>query len=201
MRGFSDEERKRIRRDLLEAGRRLFAKHGLKKTTIEDLTDDVDIGTSTFYRFYNSKEDLYIAVLKDTGEDVYRRMEKKGFTEIDDPQEAVEGFLRFVVNEVERNPLARQITVDPETRRKLQDHMSSQERAVKNEADRRLIRLITDPFVEEGRLHGEDPDVVAEAVAAIPYLTLHRDEIGVENYREVMDFVIETFARGLVDDD
>jgi len=201
MRGFSDEERKRIRRDLLKAGRRLFAKHGLKKTTIEDLTDDVDIGTSTFYRFYNSKEDLYIAVLKDTGEDVYRRMEKKGFTEIDDPQEAVEGFLRFVVNEVERNPLARQITVDPETRRKLQDHMSSQERAVKNEADRRLIRLITDPFVEEGRLHGEDPDVVAEAVAAIPYLTLHRDEIGVENYREVMDFVIETFARGLVDDD
>jgi AcrR family transcriptional regulator len=200
MRGFSDEERERIHRELLEAGRRLFAKHGLNKTTIEDLTDDVDIGTSTFYRFYDSKEDLYIAVLKDTGEDVYRRMSEADFSDSDDPQEAIEGFLRFVVDEIEQNPLARQITVDPETRRKLQNHMSDQEREAKNEGDRRLIRLITDPFVEDGQLHGEEPEIVAEAVAAIPYLTLHRDEIGGDSYREVMDFVIETFARGIADD-
>ena len=201
MRGFSDEERERIRRELIQAGRRLFAKHGLEKTTIEDLTDDVDIGTSTFYRFYDSKEELYIAVLKDTGEDVYRRMSEADFTDSDDPQEAIEGFLRFVVEEIERNPLARQITVDQETRRKLQDHMSDQEREAKNEADRRLIRTVTDPFVEKGQLHGEDPETVAEAVAAVPYLTLHRDEIGGERYPEVMDFIIETFAQGLSDND
>lgn len=200
MREFSDEERERIRRELLEAGRRLFAKHGLNKTTIEDLTDDVDIGTSTFYRFYDSKEELYIAVLRDTGEDVYRRMSESDFTDSDDPKEAIEGFLRFVVDEIERNPLARHITIDPETRRKLQDHMSDQERAAKNDADRRLIRLITDPFVEDGQLHGEDPEIVPEAVAAVPYLTLHRDEIGGENHQEVMDLFIETFARGIVDD-
>lgn len=200
MRGFSDEERERIRRGLLEAGRRLFAKHGLDKTTIEDLTDDVDIGTSTFYRFYDSKEDLYIAVLRDTGEDVYRRMSESDFTDSDDPQEAIEGFLRFVVDEIEQNPLARQITTDPETRRKLQDHMSDREREAKNETDRRLIRLITDPFVEDGKLHGEDPETVAEAVAAVPYLTLHRDDIGGEKYQEVMDLLIETFSRGIVDD-
>jgi AcrR family transcriptional regulator len=197
MRGFSEEERERIREELREAGGQLFGTHGLQKTTIEDITGDVDIGTSTFYRFYDSKEELYLAVLEEAGEDVRRRMSEAGVAETDDPQEAVEQLLKVIIEEIERNPLARRITVDPETRQRLQDHRSDAERKADHEADLQFIRSIVDPFLEEDRLHGQDPEVVAEAIAAIPYLCLHRDEIGDDNYQRVLEFVVESFTRGL----
>jgi len=70
MRGFSDEERARIRRGLLETGREQFARYGLKKTTIADLTDPVGIANSTFYRFFDSKEALYAEILQSLEEEI-----------------------------------------------------------------------------------------------------------------------------------
>jgi len=117
--------------------------------------------------------------------------------ETDDPQEAVEQLLKVVIEEIEQNPLARRITVDSETRQRLQNHRSEAERKADHEADVQFIRSIVDPFLEEDRLHGQDPEVVAEAIAAIPYLCLHRDEISDDNYQRVLEFVVETFTRGL----
>ena len=42
---------------------------------------------------------------------------------------------------------------------------------------------------------------MARVIGAIPYLTLHEDDIGPDQYPAVRDFVIETFARGFVADD
>ena len=69
------------------------------------------------------------------------------------------------------------------------------------EADRAeeiaTIRVFTDPFVEAGELHYEDPKLVARAVGAIPYLTLHQEDIALGEYPAARDSVIETFPRGL----
>jgi len=60
---FSDDDRDRIRAELVEAGRDLFARHGFDRTRVRDVTEAVGIGTSTFYQFFDAKEDLYLAVL------------------------------------------------------------------------------------------------------------------------------------------
>jgi len=126
-------------------------------------------------------------------------MNDAGLNEIDDPAEAVERLLRFVVAEIDRNPLARRITVDPETRQRLQDYRSDEKRASNHRSDIQFIRSVVDPFIEDGQFRSQDPEVVAETIAAIPYLTLHRDEIGDDDAEQVIDFIVETFARGLVD--
>jgi AcrR family transcriptional regulator len=73
MKGFSDERRTHIRRELLEEGRKLFTRYGLRKTTMADLTGPVDIAPSTFYQFFDSKEELYIKILEREGERFYER--------------------------------------------------------------------------------------------------------------------------------
>lgn len=199
MRGFSDKERERIRRNLIEAGHTLFRKFGLQKTTISDLTNEVGIGRSTFYRFYDSKEDLYLAVLEAEGERVSQRLAEEDLEEVDDPQQVVEQFLYFVFEEIETNPLVRQLIVSGELDR-LRNHRTEAEREVERQEEIETIRAFLDPFVEQDQLHEDDPELVASAIAAVPYLTLHEDDIGAERYTEVRDVVIQTFARGLVKD-
>jgi AcrR family transcriptional regulator len=196
MKGFSDDQRERIRADLLEAGRELFAQYGLGKTTIADLTSEVGIGTSTFYQFYDSKEALYLAVLDREGEAIARRLSEEGVTEGEDPERVVREFLRFLFGEIETNPLVRQLVVSDELNR-LREYRTAEEREAERAEEVETIRAFTDPFVEAGEMHGDDPELVARAVGAIPYLTLHEDDIGSDHYPEVRDFVIETFARGL----
>ncbi|ELZ96708.1 TetR/AcrR family transcriptional regulator [Haloferax sulfurifontis] len=196
MKGFTDDQRERIQEDLLDAGRTLFAQYGLGKTTIADLTGEVGIGTSTFYQFYDSKEALYLAVLDAEGEAIARRLTEEGVTEGDDPETVVREFLRFLFDEIETNPLVRQLIVSDELDR-LREYRTPEEREIERAEEVAAIRAFTDPFVEAGAVHGDDPELVARAVGAVPYLTLHEEDIGVDHYPEVRDFVIDTFARGL----
>ena len=196
MNGFTDDQRERIRSDLLEAGRELFAQYGLAKTTIADLTSEVGIGTSTFYQFYDSKEALYLAVLDREGEAIARKLSEGDVIGGEDPETVVREFLRFLFDEIETNPLVRQLVVSDELDR-LREYRTPEEREAERAEEVKTIRAFTDPFVKAGEVHGEDPELVARAVGAIPYLTLHEDDIGSDHYPEVRDFVIETFARGL----
>jgi AcrR family transcriptional regulator len=197
MKGFTDDQRDRIRADLLDAGHELFTQYGLSKTTIADLTDEVGIGTSTFYQFYDSKEALYLAVLDREGEAIARRLEDGGIVDGDDPETVVREFLAFAFDEIETNPLVRQLIVSGELDR-LREYRTPEEREAERAEEVETIRAFTDPFVEAGAVRCEDPELVARAVGAIPYLTLHEEDIGPDHYPDVRDLVIESFARGLV---
>lgn len=196
MRGFSEDERDQIRGDLIEVGRRLFSKFGLQKTTISDLTEEVGIGRSTFYRFFDSKEALYLAVLETEGDTISRELADKELQEGEDPQAVVEQFLHFLFEEIETNPLIRQLIVSGELDQ-LRNHRAEAEREAERKEEIAAIRSFMDPFVEQGDVYSDDPELVASAIAAIPYLTLHEDDIGPEKYPAVRDFVIKIFARGL----
>lgn len=49
---------------LLERGHRLFAAQGLRKTNVEELTAAAGISKGAFYRFFDSKEELFFELLE-----------------------------------------------------------------------------------------------------------------------------------------
>lgn len=51
-----------------------------------------------------------------------------------------------------------------------------------------------------GCLTPADPDVVVGVIRAATLLTLHRDDIGVDVYDDVLDLLIASLARGLTTD-
>ncbi|HUX52026.1 MAG TPA: TetR/AcrR family transcriptional regulator [Spirochaetia bacterium] len=63
-RGFSEKELAIVRERILAEGKRLFERHGLARTTVEEITKAVGIAKGSYYRFFDSKELLYMELLE-----------------------------------------------------------------------------------------------------------------------------------------
>ncbi|NHN57743.1 TetR/AcrR family transcriptional regulator [Halorussus rarus] len=197
MRGFDDDERERIRRQLRETGRELFGRYGLDKTTIADLTGPAGIANGTFYRFYDSKEQLYFEILREEGERLAAEIVADSFEAHDDPEDAIVAFLTGICEAMETEPLVRRLVVDDDLSR-LMAQFSDEE--LREEQTESLGYVV--PYVErwqaEGRFREGDPEVLAAAMGVVKFVAYHRDAFHDEAfYRAVRDALIEAVAAGL----
>jgi len=55
----------RTRKKLLAAAQGMFCRRGVDATTIEEITEQADVGKGTFYRYFSSKEDVVLALMED----------------------------------------------------------------------------------------------------------------------------------------
>ncbi len=49
---------------IIKAAAKRFARHGLNKTTLEEIAGDLRIGKATIYNYFNSKEELFYECLE-----------------------------------------------------------------------------------------------------------------------------------------
>ena len=62
---------------ILEAAQRVFEKYGYQKTSMDDIARDAMIGKGTIYNYFNTKEDLFIAILKKDHNEIYGDIKQK----------------------------------------------------------------------------------------------------------------------------
>ena len=68
---FTDYETEQLRKALLKETRHCAVTLGMKKTSVEQLTKAVGIAKGSFYKFYESKEMLFFAVLENVHSELY----------------------------------------------------------------------------------------------------------------------------------
>ncbi len=71
---FSEIEKETIRQKLIDQGYRQFSQFGFKKTNVDEIAKAAGISKGAFYRFYESKEMLFMEVIE--------QVEQKGRVEI-----------------------------------------------------------------------------------------------------------------------
>lgn len=59
---------------LIKAASKRFSKLGYYKTTLEEVARDIRIGKATIYHYFNSKDELYFAVLEWEANDIIERI-------------------------------------------------------------------------------------------------------------------------------
>ncbi|MFC7134179.1 MULTISPECIES: TetR/AcrR family transcriptional regulator [Salinibaculum] len=197
--GFSEAERERIRERLVAEGRELFARYGLKKTTIGELTEPVGIANGTFYQFFDSKTDLYVEILEREGEEMLPRLIAP-LEEEDDPETAIVEFLTALMDEIETNPLVRRLLVEPDEMEMLRDYHTEEELARDREESLGYMLPYVEAWYEAGEVTGPSPRLVASAIRSVSFLTLHQEDIGEDLYGETRDLVIRSVAAGLTAD-
>lgn len=195
-RTFTEKEKEAIRNTLIERGRELFSKYGLKKTSITELTKAAGIAQGTFYNFFDSKEELYFEILgleQFNSEQFLEDIVKSSNSSKESIRKVIKGIFKLF----EVNPLMRRLyesrdyelivrKVPPE---KINDHQM--------EDTVRVLNLITD-MQNENEIIMAKPEVIAGLLRAIVMLYFHQEEIGREIYPEVIDLLADIVADGLV---
>lgn len=73
---FTKQEKINIRQKLIEEGEKLFSVLGLKKVTIDDLSNAAKISHSAFYSFYESKEELFMEININKQKIIYEKLDR-----------------------------------------------------------------------------------------------------------------------------
>ena len=58
--GLRERKKIKLRRSVQSEALRLFAEQGYEDTTVEQIADAADISTTTFYRYFPTKEDVVL---------------------------------------------------------------------------------------------------------------------------------------------
>lgn len=203
MRGFSDEKRERIRRQLVESGRELLLTYGPKKTNVVDITEPVGIAKSTFYLFFDSKAELYLEIIRREMEE-YRENLRDELEQVEEPREGLELLFRNYKEFAENDPFIQQMVIQRDYREVFYNISPEQWEETRSKKFEH-----TTPFIETlqeqstGHLAEHDPKTVLGVMGTIGLLVLHKDEFeayGAEFYEQTQDLLITALSEGLTSD-
>ena len=74
---FTDKEKEVIRKKVQKAAKECLQRYGVRKTTVDQMVEMVDISKGSFYNFYSSKEMLFFTVLEEYQIDIMNRLAEK----------------------------------------------------------------------------------------------------------------------------
>jgi len=189
---FSDHEKETIRQQLREAGQRLFAVHGLKKTSVDDLTQATGISKGAFYLFYDSKEELLMEIL----EQIEVTMQTAILEFALQPEHNARANVRTLLTNLlvlwDEYPLLKQF--GQEEYRLLVRKLPPARVQRHVDQDERFVRHFAEKFHREGIPMRIAPYLVANLFKSLFFVSLHRDELGNAAYAETMSVLVDLIA-------
>jgi AcrR family transcriptional regulator len=75
-----EREKEQRREEILDAAEKVFFEKGLAAATMDEIAEIAELGKSTLYLYYKSKEDLYLAVTMRGGEHLYAMLKEAALT-------------------------------------------------------------------------------------------------------------------------
>lgn len=109
----NEKKKERTRAQILEAGIELFSTKGFRDTKIKDITDRIDVGYGTFYRYFENKEELLECIMDDLSTQTIEFISKfsyRGLNMRDRMYYASRDILTFLA---ERMPIIRAVYAAP----------------------------------------------------------------------------------------
>jgi AcrR family transcriptional regulator len=191
-RAFSEDEREIIRRQLREQGEKLFEVYGLRKTTLDDITQAVGISKGSFYLFYASKEELLLEILEQIESNLRDSILEYTVRPQEKARESVSAILKSYLLTWDAFPLLRKLDKSDF------DYLARKLPAERVQAHVDKDREFVDNFVEKLERDGITVRVPARVVTnllkSLFFVEVHRDDLGEDDYLECMEILVDLVA-------
>ncbi len=79
------KKKEQVEKSILESARRLFARFGLKKTTMDDIAQQAGVGKATIYYYFRDKEEVFLKVIQKEADELLVRLEQ-AIAEYENPE-------------------------------------------------------------------------------------------------------------------
>lgn len=195
-RAFTDQERRKARASLLAEGRRLFIGGGFKALSLSLLTDAAGIAKTSFYRFFDSKEELVLDLLAEEAPGVSERV----FAPLIDPdlstRDALSDFLHALISEYATNPFLARLIAEPETLAAVATRVRAEDLESKAAWMEQPLTEFLTARMDSGDIIRQPADGLIDLVRSVSLLTLHRDRYPTQRR---FDAAVDTLIGFVVD--
>ncbi len=90
------------RRQLIDVASRRFAERGYHPTSVTEIVNELGVGKGVFYWYFDSKEELFLEILKGAQNDL-RRRQLAAIADLDDPLDQVAAGIRAALEWADEN--------------------------------------------------------------------------------------------------
>lgn len=179
------------RAQLLSYATKRFASDGFHPTSVADIVDGLGVGKGVFYWYFDSKEQLFIEVLRSAQIDL-RRAQRDAIVGIEDPVERVEEGIRAGVIWMADNPELRRLFDFAKTEATFSKAMKAGQSVLVADAVQHLTVA-----VEEGRIPKRDPEALAHGILGVTnQLTMVYRDRAENEPAEIADLVVSICRSG-----
>ena len=194
---FTSREEEMIREALMTRGKELFVSSGLRKTTVDELAAAAGIAKGSFYKFFPSKEDLYMEILEKEESELRGSFQKDLIQGETLSAAGIKKFFMHFIRFMDQNPLILKMfqeqaldhlmrKLDPE---RLQQHM---------ESDEVWAREIFRDWQQAGYLRSMEADVFASVMRSVFILFTQKETIGTGSFERTMEFIIDGLSHEII---
>ena len=175
MRGFSDDERDRIREELVETGRDLLVRYGPEKTTVTDITEPVGIAKGTFYRFFDSKADLYVEIVRREQRAYFDHVQTE-LERTDTAREGLEVLFHTYLEWVEENELIQRTIVESDYSAVFRGISSEKVEEMHRDGLAEFVPIVDRIRGRDDALTAIDSVTILGLMSTVSLLAIHREE-------------------------
>jgi len=195
--GFSDKERQIITERLIEHAKNFLVTHGIRKTSVEDLTRAAGISKGAFYLFYNSKEELFFEIMEGMDREIRETVFGGDFVIPGmTPKESFKHKLREGLRFMEENPALGKF--DNEDFMLLLRKLPEEKLARHAQRDDEEFGELVETWKSQGYLKPLPTGPIVTLIKSIFVLALQRQEIG-PGYPEMMELLLDMMAEYVVE--
>ena len=183
--------KKNTEKILFDSAKELFINQGYKNTKVSEITKKSNIGTGTFYNYFDSKSDIFLEIYLNRHNKMLNKMTSL-INNQDEPIDIIENILRTFLNIMKTDPILKMF-LDREIHHKFRKSYEVLRKNNRFENTYNIFRPYFIKWQEQNKINKSiDLKTLLATLDSLFYIELYKNDIGNEFFPDVIDFLIES---------
>ena len=184
---------------IFHAERERFCFKGFKDTNISAIPKMAGMGVGTFYNYYSSKEKLFIEIFIKENEKLKKNI-MESIDLDDDPIKVVKEAIALNLNGTNSNPILKEwYNKDFFSKLEKEFYEAAGIESIYEFMNKGTIELIKKWKAERKIRDDLDDKLILAIFNSIPYIDIHKEQIGIQYFPQIIDYLAEFIMKGLTD--